>query len=466
MTDATLAPDAQPTRLTIPAKFGFATGDFAFNLFWNGIGLFMMFFYTDVLGIDPRIAGTIYFIASVWDAVTDPAMGVLADRTRTRWGRYRPYLLFGAVPLALSYPLAFSNPGLTGAALVAWALFTHCTLRTTYTIVSIPYSSLSARLTNDADERAGLAGWRMIGAASGGLTVAVSTPILAQHLGQGSEANGYFWAACLMGALSVGIFWYCFAMMRERADSVAEKAATIPSLGAELSNFFGLFKTNGPLVRMFIAIIVVSLALTMFGKNILYFFKYEMNAPQLAPVALMMPALIMIFCVPLWVMVAQKTSKRTAWLIGGSIAGLGYLAFWFNPSPTPAFVFPIIAVIALGGASFGVLFWSMLPDTVEYGEWKTGVRHEAKVFGFASFAQKAALGLNALILGFLLQGAGYVANQPQTPQTLEAIRAMMSLIPLAGVLISFVVLWRYPIDAQFHRKLREDIASATASRAA
>jgi GPH family glycoside/pentoside/hexuronide:cation symporter len=444
-------------KLPLGTKIGFGIGDYGFNLVWSGTGLFLMYVYTDVFGVSPTVAGAVYALAMVWDAVTDPVMGVIADRTRTQYGRYRPWIAFAALPLGVSYALAYWNPGFTGVALIAWIAFTHCFLRTAYTVASIPFSSLQARLSQDANERSVLAGFRMIGAASGGLTVALLTPLVVHQLGGGDEARGYLLAAMAAGALCVVILAYVVAVMREPAED--GPASEEEPLWRDVGAFFQQLVKNVPLAQVFLVILTVSIAVTMFGKNVLYYFKYVLEAPAQATFALIATPVAMLFMVPIWVWVANKTSKRIAWLIGGSIAAAGFAAFYLNPSKDLAVVFSIIGVIALGGSSFGVLFWSMLPDTVEWGEAKLGVRHEAKVFGFASFAQKAALGVNALMLGLMLDAAGYVANQPQSPQTLHDIVAIMALIPLTGVLISMAIIWFYPIDAKRHRQLRDEIAA-------
>jgi glycoside/pentoside/hexuronide:cation symporter, GPH family len=389
-------------------------------------------------------------------------MGVIADRTRTRWGRYRPWVAIGAVPLAVSYALAFWNPGFTGTALVIWIAFTHCFLRTAYTIAGIPFTSLQARLTDDANERATLAGFRMIGAASGALTVALLTPLVVGMVGKQNEARGYLLAAMAAGILAIFIFAYVVAVMREPPET--EDAQKPEALVSDLGSFFDQFRSNTPLVQVFAIIIMMGIALTMFSKNLLYYFKYVLEKPEAVTLALVMPALVMLFMVPVWVMIAKKTSKRTAWMIGSAIAASGYLAFYLNPVKEVPVVMAIIFFIALGTSGFGVLFWSMLPDTVEWGQAKNGIRHEGKVFGFASFAQKAALGVNALALGLLLDGVGYVANQDQTPQTLAGITMIMSLVPFGGILISVAALWTYPIDARRHEELRATIAANAASK--
>lgn len=448
-------------RLPLSTKASFGAGDFAFNLFWQGTSIFLLYFYTDVMGLSPIAAGLVYFVAMAWDAVSDPMMGILADRTRSRWGRYRPYLLFGAVPLAASYPLAYWNPGFEGAALFGWALFTHCMLRTTYTVVSIPFTSLQARLTQDARDRAALAGWRMLGAASGGLTVALVTPILVKALGGGDEGRGFLLAASLVGALSVAVFWLCFASMREPPET--DGAPGKLDFAAEVAVFAAMARHNGPLIRIFFLITVASIALSMFGKNLLYFFKYNLQAPDYAPIALLMPAVMMFIAAPFWVWLARRFSKRTAAIGCLGLGALGYLAFFLNPSLDPRVSIAIITLIGFGGAGFAVMFWAMLPDTVEYGEARTGLRHEAKVFGFASFAQKAALGVNALLLGWLLQSTGYVANAEQSPETLAGIKAIMALIPMGGALAGIAILWGYPITARYHQDLVTQIAANKAA---
>jgi GPH family glycoside/pentoside/hexuronide:cation symporter len=444
-------------KLPLTAKVGFGLGDYGFNLVWSGTGLFLMYVYTDVFGVSPIVAGSVYALALLWDAVTDPIMGVVADRTRTRWGRYRPWLALGAVPLAISYALAFWNPGFTGLALVVWIAFTHCLLRTCYTVAGVPFSALQARLTNDANERTTLAGFRMVGAACGALTVALVTPLIVGIVGKGDEARGYLMAAMAAGILAILIFAYVVAVMREPPET--ETSADRAPLGSDLGAFFSQFRNNLPLVQVFTIIIAVGVAVTMFSKNILYYFKYVLERPDAATLALVMPALVMLIMVPIWVLVAKALSKRTAWMIGSAIAATGFLAFYLNPVREVPIVMAIIFFIALGTSGFGVLFWSMLPDTVEWGEAHGGVRHEAKVFGFAAFAQKAALGINALALGLLLDGVGYVANQDQTPQALAGITTIMSLVPFVGILVSVAVLWSYPIDARRHEELRATIAA-------
>lgn len=460
MTDASGSTQAliktSSSGVPLAARFGFGVGDMSFNLVWQGTTLFLMYFYTDVLGIPPTVSGAIYLIAMIWDAVTDPIIAALADRTHTGMGKYRPWLLYGSVPFAISYPLAFSTPpAWLPIDIVAWSLITHIALRTSYTVVSMPFNSLQARLTGDAQERAVLAGYRMVGAAAGGLMVVFLTPILVGYYGVEREAEAYFTAACVVGAVTLFTLLYCFFSMREPNLSPGPQAAT---LWHDLKSIGPLFLSNPPLIRVFAIIIIASICLGMFGKNMLYHFKYYLKAPDMAVYGLALPAVLLIFAVPFWVWVAGRTSKKTAMNAGVVIALAGYLAFFFNPVASVPLTLGAILLTAFGGSALAVMFWAMLPDTVEYGEAISGVRAEAKTFGFATFAQKAAVGINAVLLGGLLSVAGFEPNAEQSDATLLGMKAIMALVPAIGAGAILLILRGYTLDRARHAELVAQIA--------
>lgn len=455
-------------RLSVWRKAGYASGDLGLNVYWQGISLFLFFFYTDVMGIPVWWAGFTIFVASVWDGVTDPVMGAIADRTRTRRGRYRPYLLFGAPVLAVGFVAAFlAPPGLGGGALIVYALITHLLLRTLYTVLAIPYAALSARMTPDSSERGALAGWRMQAAALGGLTTAFATPAIVRLMSQiagGDPRLGWALAAVTMATTATAILWLCFATTSEPADGEAAPAGRGPGLHDILAAA-AMLRRNGPLLRVFVAIIMASLCLAMMSKTLLYWFKYAVGNEAAAGPALAVTPLVLLFMAPVWVAVARATSKRVAFLSGCAIACVGYLSFFLLPMQAPLAIYAMLAAIAIGASAFAVMFWAMLPDTVEYDEWVSGDRQEARVFGFATFAQKAALGLNALLLGVLLDLIGFIPNVEQSEATLVGLKAIMSLIPALGAAATLLALWGYPIDQRFHDGLRAKIAERDAALA-
>lgn len=442
-------------QVGLPTRIGFGVGDFGFLLVWQGTTLFLMYFYTDVLGIDPIVAGAIYLAAMIWDAITDPLIATLADRSNSRWGKYRPWIFFGAIPFGLSYALAFSGTPTQLIAPWLWALITHIILRSAYTVVSMPFSAMQARLTTDGDERAVLAGYRMVGAASGGLAVALLTPSLVAAFGMGDEGRGYFYAACFAGLLAAVGLTYSALTMKEPAN--APKSTQTASFWGDLGQLYGLAMRNDQLLRVFGIITVGTICLGMFGKNLLYFFKYDAERMDLITIALLLPAAMLILATPFWVRFAKRTSKRIALRNGLLISAAGYLVFFLTPSTFIPGIMGSIAIIGIGGAALPVMFWSMLPDTVDYGEARVGIRAEARTFGLATFAQKAATGINALLLGLLLSAVGFEANAQQPAETLLGIKSIMALVPLAGAIAILWFLKGYVLDASTHGEIQQSL---------
>lgn len=444
-------------------RVGWASGDAGINFYWQGIGIFAYFYYTDVMGISPMWAGIAFAVASFWDAITDPIMGSIADRTRTRWGRFRPWILFASVPCAVSFALMFWTPPLTGGWLIAYAISTHILLRTMLTAVGIPFSALTARMTHDTDERGIIAMLRLMFAASGALAVSFTIPKLVATLGD--EKLAYFYAACILGAGATVILLISFLSTREPVDADDDAAAAAVGSGAfrtflsDLIGFWSILRSNGPLARLFAMVILSGITTAMNGKVLLYWIKYDLKDPSVMIWLLPLPAVWLVLIAPIWTWVARRTSKRTAALSGALFSTTGLLSFYIlNPHDVPTLI--VVSLIgATGGIAGIIMFWSMLPDTVEYNEWVSGSRSEARIFGFATFGQKVAYAINALLLGQLLTAVGFVADRPQSPEILADLRAIMCLIPLAGVLGTVAIIWRYPIDARFHAKLRADIAA-------
>jgi GPH family glycoside/pentoside/hexuronide:cation symporter len=461
---------ATPERLSWPRRIGWAVGDLGINFYWQGITIFGYFFYTDVMGITPYWAGVAYAVASFWDAAIDPVIGAVADRTRTRWGRFRPWLLFGSVPVGFAFALMYWTPPLAGAWLIAYAIATHILLRTLLACVGIPFGALSARLTHDSNERGVLAALRVVFAATGALIVAFTVPKFVALFDQPQRA--YFWAAVSLGCGATIILVLTFFSTHEvqegpedgEAASARARGGIVAGVVRDVADFWMTLRHNGPLQLLFAVFILGGIS-GMFYKITLYWITYDLQQPAAMVWILPLPALVLLPCAPPWNWLARRTSKRNAFLLGQAINLAALLAFYvLNPHDTR--LLAVILVVAAIGASAGpIMFWSMLPDTVEYNELKRGVRSEAKIFGFAAFALKIAMGINALLLGQLLTRVGFVANQPQSAQTLEAMLAIMCLVPLAGGIVAMLVMWKYPIDARFHAQLRADIAARKAVEA-
>ena len=449
-------------------RIGWTAGDAGFNLYWGGIGIFAYFFYTDVMGLSPMWAGFAFAVASVWDAITDPIMGAIADRTRTRFGRFRPWMLFGSVPCAITFAIMFWTPPLAGIALVLYATLTHVLFRTTLTAVGIPYSALSARMTHDSAERGTVATLRMMFAATGALVVAFLIPRLVELVGD--ERRAYFVAACLLGAAATVIILISFFSTYEPPEeaSSADAAPRPPIFKAFLADLIGFWSTlrhNGPLARLFAILVLTSISITMNSKVMLYWIKYDLADQAVMKWLLPLPAIVLIVAAPFWNWVSKRRSKRDAWILG-SVLQLASLLAFFMLNPHDHLTLAVVVTVGAIGASAGmVMFWAMLPDTVEYNQWIIGERSEARIFGFAAFGQKVAIAINAVVLGQLLTLVGFKAGAVQSAAILADLRAIMCLIPIAGVVGTWLLIWKYPITTDFHARIRQELAERAASPA-
>jgi GPH family glycoside/pentoside/hexuronide:cation symporter len=440
---------------TIRAAYGI--GDYAICLYWSGVSLYLLYFYTDVVGISPYSAGLIYGLGIMWDAFTDPFMGFLAERTRSRMGSYRPYIYYGSIPLALSFILLLWVPPFEGTVLIIFLLFVNLIHRTCFTIVSVPYSSLTARITDDSDERTILTSSRMLSAALGTFTIsALGFPIVL-YFGGGEEKLGFIYLGIISGLIAILILHITVSFVKER--SFKSSVDDLPNF-AEVAHSVS---RNYPFWIIFLAIIILISTYLMFNNNLIYFSKYALGLHDYQGVILGFLNGATLLAVPIWAYAALKLGKKNTWLISMAVLFLGFTTFNYYPIDDLDTLIYILIFIGFGNGATGVLFWSMLPDTIEYGEWKSGIRTESSLYGFMTFAQKGAIAIAVFILGIALTNIGFEPNQEQSIETIEALKNLMSIIPLIGVFISFILLYFYPIDKAFHRKLIQDIENRRVS---
>lgn len=442
--------------LTNRVRAGYGIGDYAICLYWSGIGLYLLYFYTDVVGISPILAGWIYALGIGWDAITDPFMGYLAERTKTKMGSYRPFIYYGSIPLALSFVLLFWVPPFEGTVLFLFLILVNLIHRSCFTIVSVPYSSLTARITNDSNERTKLTTARMISASFGTLSMsALAFPLIA-YFGGADEAFGFLWLAIISGLIAIALLSVTVYSVREKVDEIVT---------SNLPNFVSITKTvatNYPFWIVFGCILILGSTGVMFNKNLIYFVKYGLELHEYQGLILGVSSGASFLSLPFWAYLALKIGKRETWLISMTIAFIGLLLFFYYPIASLNELLILLALIGVGNGAGGVLFWSMLPDTVEYGEWKSGIRTESSLYGFMTFAQKSSIAVAALILGFLLSGIGFEPNQIQSEETMSGMKFMMSWIPICGIIISLVLMYFYPISTKFHGELLQRIKERNA----
>ena len=435
-------------RLTLKTRIGYGIGDIAICLYWSGVGLYLLYFYTDVVGISGSLAGLIYFIGMAWDAATDPFMGYMAERTRTKWGVYRPYLLFGNIPLALSFVLLFWVPPLEGSSLFFFLLFANLLHRTCFTLVSVPFSSLTPRITSDSQERTNLTGFRMLGAQTGtNLMALLAFPIIF-WVGGEDETMGFIVLASIAGITAILIHLITFITVKEPDNDQG-----IERVGGSLADAARAIGKNKPFWLVFSATLIVGITTIFFGNNLIYYTKYALDLHEHQGTILFTSGIVAFLSIPIWWIISNRLGKKITWLISSTITLSSLILFYFYDIKTLNELLFLVAFIGFGSGAGGILFWSMLPDTIEYGEVHTGVRSESSLYGFMTFAQKGSIAIAVLILGRVLDAIGYQANQAMSLTTIDNMKIIMTLIPILGISSSLIIIYFYPIDSKMHKDL-------------
>lgn len=426
---------------------GYGIGDFGFNLFFTGLNLYLLFYYTDVLGIRPEIAGLIFMVPVIWDGVTDPVMGWIATRTRTNMGRYRPYILVGAPLMALSFVMMFAAPLWFPSAVILSSAIAHIVFRTLYTVVNVPYSALSAATTRDGRVRSKLAAARMVAGIAAGLLTAALTFRLAAWFGDGDLKTGFVRVALCYAVLATGALLIVFFAVREPALTSSEHRS--PSF----TDSWRFLSRNSAFWILSAAIFATSAAGSVGTKSMVYYVTYYIGEPDAVSAVLSALLLVTTLSIPFWTWLSAVRSKRFVWLTAAAGAAcLQLLQFIVAPQSVALLVALQVAAGLFGGA-VPVMLWAMVPDTVEFGEWRSGVRDEALPFGLVQLALKSATGLAVGALGIALGAIGYEANAVQAPATLEGIRVLTFLAPLVCTLAGAGCIAFYPVDARLHRRL-------------
>ncbi|MFP4353297.1 MAG: glycoside-pentoside-hexuronide (GPH):cation symporter [Puniceicoccaceae bacterium] len=430
--------------------FGYTVGDLGINLNFQLIGFFLAYFYTDVFGISPVHVAGLFLAARIWDAVNDPLMGLIADRTRTRWGQFRPYLLFGAIPLNLILLACFYTPDLSEGGKVAYAYVTYFLHGMAFTAVGLPFSSISAVMTRDQQERSVIASYRMFFAvvlAMGLIGIGVR-PFVALFA---TEQTGFFVSASILAAVSSLLLIYSFTQSKER---VVLRRKSYP-LKATLS----LVLKNDALMVLAAAMLLNTAVWVTANAVAIYYFKYILGNENLISVffAVMIPAnLLGTVLAPI---LTRRLGKRETFIAGSIVVALFYSSRYVLPPDALVLFFVLSLVATVGQMICAVTQWAMLPDTVEYGQWKTGIRSEGIPVAFFSFTQKAGMALAGGFAAFFLGISGYVANVDQTPEATHAIRLLFNIWPAVFSIACAIVLVLYKLSEKRYRQIMVELTA-------
>lgn len=429
-------------------KLGYGVGDFGFNLYWTTIASFLAAFYTDVFGLSAAAAGTMLFTTRIVDAITDPVMGAIADRTRTRFGKFRPYLLFAGLPMTGAAVLTFTTPNLDDAGKVVWAYGTFTLMMLLYTILSTPYSALSGVLTSRSQERTTLISVRFLFAFSGGAFVNYFTLPLVEHFGDGDATRGWQWTMFCYGIAAAVIFLLTFAATRERiAPPPTQHTNPVEDL-RDLGR-------NKPWLILFALAIIIMMTITMRAGSAYYYFTYYLERPDLLPDYLLWQMLAYAAGAVLAPVMTRYVDKARLLMILMAIVAVLSLLFYFVPKDMLWAIFTLNILISLALGPKSPLTWSMYADTADYNEWKTGRRATAMTFSAATFAQKVGGSLGSAGMLWVLAAIGYAANQAQSGASETGIALLQTAIPGIFALLAVLVTRHYTLTGPQLKSIQE-----------
>jgi GPH family glycoside/pentoside/hexuronide:cation symporter len=452
-----------PSKLTFREKIGYGLGDSASSIFYKLFTTFLMFFYTDVFGIPAAAAGTMILITRIWDAANDPIMGLIADRTSTRWGKFRPYLIWVAVPFGIIGVLTFTTPNFGPAGKLVYAYVTYTLLMMVYTAINVPYSSLIGVMTSDSVQRTSLASYRYFFAFAGGILVQASLLKLAKFYGKGNDPLGWQLSVSNFAVIAIILFILTFLWTKERVKPIHKKKS---SLKEDLKDLV----TNPQwFIMVFVAIFTVIFNQLREGAAV-YYFKYyiaETNISLIGKQIHLDYTTLTGILIPVWTgsnilgvlmatWLARTMGKKRAYALFMIISVFASLLYY---TVKPDSIYYLLFLQIIVGIAAGLpipLMLAMFGDIVDYSEWKTGRRATGLIFSSISMSQKFGSALGIALTGYILAAFGYQADQV-TAETQTGIRFMMSVIPAIAAGLSVLLLYFYKLNDRFMKSIENEL---------
>ncbi|MCP4753261.1 MAG: MFS transporter [Proteobacteria bacterium] len=444
---------ASGKKLTFGIKLGYGIGDIGSNFFIVTTGMFLLYFLTNVVGVEPALSGLAILIPKLWDVVSDPIMGSISDGTRTRMGRRRPYLLYGSIPFGISLVLLFLAPGYESeparAIHVGIMFAVACTA---FTVVNVPYSSMVAEMSDDYNERMSITSYRMVFASIGAMAAGGLAMPLVKIGGDG--ADGFRFMSMVFGVVMVVSCLVCFRGTRN-ALFVSSREKTQP-LREQLKIAF----RNLPFIMLATSYFFQALAVGILMAGMIYFVKHVMKLPETA-MGSIFPVFLgtAVVFIPVWVRIGTKLGKIKAYTIGLGFLTLMLLTTFFTRSDQIAVFYVQIFLIGIGFSSFQLFPFSMLPDTIEYDEMQSGMRREGVFSGSWAAGQKIAYSVGPSIVGFALSLSGFVAGGVQPESVDTGIRVVFCLFPGLMMLISFIPFRKYDLTEEKFEEIKRKIGA-------
>ena len=440
-------------KLTFGEKFGYSLGDLAANFIFQAMLALQLDFYTHTFGLTAAQAGTLFLVVGLGVACLNPVMGMIADRTSTRWGKFRPWLLWTAVPFGIIGILTFTTPGISPAAKIIYAWTTYILLRVVYTVNNVPYASLTAVMTSDPDERTSIASYRQIAANSAGFIVASLAIPMVKFFGHGDDARGYQLTMGLLSLLSVIFFIVAFFVTKERIQPNPQQKT---SLTQDLADLF----KNRPWIMLFLTTLFYFTAIVVRGNVMLPYFRFVAHNVDLFAWFNGFGLIALLVGVACSTAVATRMGKRQLFIASMTLTGIFNVLLLVIPTNATVIIIGTEVLRQFAYGLSGPIIWAMMGDVADYGEWKTGRRASGTVTAAVVFALWAGLALGGAIAGWLFAFYGFVSGSDvQTAQAQSGILLTASVYAGLAFFAAAAGMIFYPISREMNRQIADELTA-------
>lgn len=431
-------------KLKVHQKILFGAGDLAGCLSNTIIGFFYLYYLTDAVGLRPAYAGAAILIGRVWDAITDPLIGNLSDRTSSRWGRRRIFLLLGSVPLGLTFFLLWTvSKNLSQIQMFFYTTISYMLHMTALTVIMVPYQTLTAEMTTDYDERTSLTAYRMVFSILGGMVGVIMPKIIVDNFPK--ETIGFLTMGLVFGIVIGTAPIFPFIGGQEKGEPVKASFS--------FKNDIKIIWNNRPFRFVLLMFLATWTAINLLETMFMYFFKYWLKMDNQFEIIVGLIFIIAALFIPMWVKISELWEKRRAYILGIGFLCLCIISIILIQPGIKWLTYIISALIGIGISAAHVVPHSIIPDSIDYGQLQTGDQREGMYYGVLTFIQKVGTATAIGLSGALLDLMGYVPDVTQTNTVLWTIRILLGPIPGILLLIGIVCIYNYPID----RKMYEDI---------
>lgn len=442
-------------KVSLKEKIGYGLGDAASSMFWKLFGMYLMFFYTDIFGLEAKVVGTMFLITRIWDSVFDPIVGIIADRTESKWGKFRPFILFLAIPFAVIGVFTFYTPEFATAGKIVYVYVTYSLMMMIYSAINVPYASLLGVMSPDPKERNILSTFRMTFAYIGSfVTLLLFMPLvnLFSNNSKVIEDQQYGWlmAVVVIAVMCAVLFFFCFSFTKERVKPIRQKQA---SLKVDVKDLF----SNKPWWILLGAGVSALIFNSIRDGATIYYFKYFIDEDSFGSIDLFRIPFVLsglylalgqaanIIGVVLAAPVSNFIGKRYTYMAAMLIAAALSIAFYWLGKDNLGMIFVLQVLISICAGSIFPLLWSMYADCADYSELKTGNRATGLIFSSSSISQKLGWAIGTALTGWLLASFGFQANQVQSAETINGIKMFLSFLPAVGTILSVIFIYFYPL---------------------